>query len=326
MILPIAEAISQLKWHWYWGRERPILDFERFDSASRGPWGSLMLLCSPRSWNLAALGAALTLAAIVLEPSLQQIPTYPLSRVLSPDKAYTSRAMHFDDVDKDGNGNTMVGSQVRGAVYAAMFDSVPTATQSISPSCSTGNCTWPSFKSLGMCNTCRNVTSHISKSIEYNGYPAWDLPNRLGLTGGLSNGNFAWMLTGPYKSIVFNQSWASQSVLDLSYIYLPPVTFDSNHTQANAYECVLYACVKTYEAYMEAGLYKETVTETWPEPNITEPATADLGDMFACIGKGSTVHYNADTRCNFPTTGNYTLSPPGTSESFSFTVETYNFL
>ena len=40
MILPIAEAISQLKWHWYWSRERPVLDFERFDSASRGPWAS----------------------------------------------------------------------------------------------------------------------------------------------------------------------------------------------------------------------------------------------------------------------------------------------
>lgn len=38
MILPIAESISQLKWHWFWrGRMRPAMDFEYFDVASRGP-------------------------------------------------------------------------------------------------------------------------------------------------------------------------------------------------------------------------------------------------------------------------------------------------
>lgn len=33
IILPIAEAISQLKWCWFWGRERSVVDFEVFDSA-----------------------------------------------------------------------------------------------------------------------------------------------------------------------------------------------------------------------------------------------------------------------------------------------------
>jgi hypothetical protein len=36
MILPIAEAISQLKWRWYWEQYRPIMDFQVFDAASRG--------------------------------------------------------------------------------------------------------------------------------------------------------------------------------------------------------------------------------------------------------------------------------------------------
>jgi len=42
-MLPIAEAISQCKWNWF-RTDRPLSDFETFDEASRGFWGSLALL------------------------------------------------------------------------------------------------------------------------------------------------------------------------------------------------------------------------------------------------------------------------------------------
>jgi hypothetical protein len=43
MILPVSEAIGQLKWMWF-RQERRLSNFSTFDNASRGPWGSLMLL------------------------------------------------------------------------------------------------------------------------------------------------------------------------------------------------------------------------------------------------------------------------------------------
>jgi hypothetical protein len=43
MSLPLAEAISQLKWIWF-ERGRELHDFQSFDSASRGPLGSFQLL------------------------------------------------------------------------------------------------------------------------------------------------------------------------------------------------------------------------------------------------------------------------------------------
>jgi len=42
-MLPIAEAISQCKWNWFHS-DRPLADFETFDEASRGFWGSVALL------------------------------------------------------------------------------------------------------------------------------------------------------------------------------------------------------------------------------------------------------------------------------------------
>jgi hypothetical protein len=43
MILPVSESIGQLKWLWF-KDERKLSDFLAFDNASRGPWGSLLLL------------------------------------------------------------------------------------------------------------------------------------------------------------------------------------------------------------------------------------------------------------------------------------------
>jgi hypothetical protein len=43
LILPISEAIGQLKWTWFHGeKSRDAFDFEIFDKASRGAWGSVM--------------------------------------------------------------------------------------------------------------------------------------------------------------------------------------------------------------------------------------------------------------------------------------------
>jgi hypothetical protein len=43
LLLPTAEALGQLKWNWF-RKEKKMMDFEILDSASRGPWGSFVLL------------------------------------------------------------------------------------------------------------------------------------------------------------------------------------------------------------------------------------------------------------------------------------------
>ena len=42
-MIAVAEALSQWKWNWF-AAGRPLNDFQTFDMASRGPWGSLLLL------------------------------------------------------------------------------------------------------------------------------------------------------------------------------------------------------------------------------------------------------------------------------------------
>lgn len=47
-VYPVVQGLSQMKWNWFTGRERPLVDFENFDNASRGAWGSMLLVFSTK--------------------------------------------------------------------------------------------------------------------------------------------------------------------------------------------------------------------------------------------------------------------------------------
>lgn len=49
LAVPTDQALGQLKWQYFAeGPAKPLIDFERFDDASRGPWGALALFVSTR--------------------------------------------------------------------------------------------------------------------------------------------------------------------------------------------------------------------------------------------------------------------------------------
>jgi hypothetical protein len=49
MIVPVASALGQLKWHWF-RKYQGLKGMELFDEASRGPLGSIRLLFALRFW------------------------------------------------------------------------------------------------------------------------------------------------------------------------------------------------------------------------------------------------------------------------------------
>jgi hypothetical protein len=48
LAVPVAAAMGQLKWIWFRDDPKPLMDFERFDEATRGPWGSVSVLIRTR--------------------------------------------------------------------------------------------------------------------------------------------------------------------------------------------------------------------------------------------------------------------------------------
>lgn len=77
LVLPVSEALGQLKWNWFLQNSKQMWDFEIFDNASRGPWGSFLLLVRTKGRALAALGAIITLCLMALDPFFQQVVDFP---------------------------------------------------------------------------------------------------------------------------------------------------------------------------------------------------------------------------------------------------------
>ena len=78
MMVPVASCLSQLKWRHFMHRSDRLHSLQVFDDASRGPWGSTMLLLALRRRAILAWGLAIvTVVALGIDPSAQQILDFP---------------------------------------------------------------------------------------------------------------------------------------------------------------------------------------------------------------------------------------------------------
>jgi len=149
LLVPIAECISQSKWLQFRRAPRPLALLDGFDEASRGPWGSFMLLFSPRAAGLIAWsGAIMTIASLTLDPFTQQILAYPSRNVPSrTEVAEITVSQTLERIDQP---------VIRGAVLSSLY--VP-KDHYMTYNCTTSSCTWEKpVISLGLCGSCRAIT------------------------------------------------------------------------------------------------------------------------------------------------------------------------
>ena len=50
LMFAVSSGLGQLRWNWFSGQSRPLVDFDTLDAASRGAIGSFRLLWTTRSW------------------------------------------------------------------------------------------------------------------------------------------------------------------------------------------------------------------------------------------------------------------------------------
>jgi hypothetical protein len=166
LLLPVAEALGQLKWIWFIrGDSKKMWDFEMFDNASRGPWGAFLLLIHTKGKTIAALGALVTIFALALDPFFQQVVSFPEQWTLQSTNSSISRAVRYEpafNVDYQ-NGIEIINNDAAMLAVADPFF-VSNGTQPVPfgngsrvdfpLSCPSSNCTWPSYETLGMCSKC----------------------------------------------------------------------------------------------------------------------------------------------------------------------------
>lgn len=163
LLFAIAGIIGQIKWAWFTER-RELSDMQKFDDATRGPWGALMLLCSRSKRPLASLGAAITILALAYDTFLQQLVRYPVIYQSVPsDEATTKKATSLE-----ATGNLTDWDSARPAAWLDF------GQLDRDPSCPTGNCTWPAFTSLGYCSKCAVTTAETTVKCTAEFDDIWD--------------------------------------------------------------------------------------------------------------------------------------------------------
>ncbi|KAI0894794.1 hypothetical protein F4806DRAFT_97267 [Annulohypoxylon nitens] len=168
MMLVVASGISQLKWRHFMIQQRRLADLQIYDDASRGPWGSAMLL-----WNLGVLRiralvtigfALITIVALGMDTTAQQILKFPMRE--SPLKnatvelgiahSYTSKGVKQQTQQAPWQAKSDILSLqsamingVIGTVYKQYFTCPQRASR----------CQWNgTFTTLGICGTVADNT------------------------------------------------------------------------------------------------------------------------------------------------------------------------
>jgi hypothetical protein len=160
LMIPVADTISQAKWahfsHPVRGVPDPQLrDLGRIDQASRGAWGSAKWIVRHSLHTpLINLGALLTLLALAFDLFSQQIVTIEVQPAINASDA--ARVPWVQNVSA-----TIDSVAWRAALYDGFLNpDIP----DLPVACPSGNCSWDSVPTVGVCGTCVDHTPQINCS------------------------------------------------------------------------------------------------------------------------------------------------------------------
>ncbi|KAL6231886.1 hypothetical protein BDW75DRAFT_247591 [Aspergillus navahoensis] len=156
----VSSFIGQLKWlHFRSKKPRKLAHIETFDAASRGVWGSILLLTTI-GWNLATIGAFVTIIRLAFSPFTQQVILIEQRDIITPaDTASFGYAHNYSQNGMRSLANSREESfpqdpGMQSAIIRGLYDINITE-----PFNCPGVCRWPgSYISLGFKSTCSNVT------------------------------------------------------------------------------------------------------------------------------------------------------------------------
>jgi hypothetical protein len=256
MLLITAEGLSQLKWAWF-KRRRPLQDLTRYDRASRGPLGSLLLLWTLRSRNIvASIGAFVTLAALAIDPFAQQVVRYyqcsiPIPKVnatIPRTNVYQEMGFHL------GVGYSTVVQGMQSAINGGIFN--PNLA-SVSFHCPTGNCTFSGqYHSIAYCSSCSDISEDLSLQRVNTTYVSQAY---------YSNGTTVnqtvpvTLLNTTLPSGLYALSWPSDSIVSNTYFVMQGSEFDGH------IEMILGLPVDflSYGSYVREGCSDAATNDTW---------------------------------------------------------------
>ncbi|CAI0651714.1 unnamed protein product, partial [Colletotrichum noveboracense] len=106
--VPVAEGLSQCKWNWFKKKPRHLRDFDLFDSASRGPWGSMSLLIRTKGWGVGILSAISLVSVVATSTLTQSAISYPERNITGTSKEQATAWRLTGYIERLGDGGLNV--------------------------------------------------------------------------------------------------------------------------------------------------------------------------------------------------------------------------
>ncbi|KAF2160832.1 hypothetical protein M409DRAFT_59621 [Zasmidium cellare ATCC 36951] len=283
----LAEGLGQQKWLWFDGAEKPLYDFAVHDEATRGPWGAVKLLTRTslkHVWHW--LGCILILLALFVDPFTQQVLHYSDCNVLEESGMATIPRTNFfaGGGPHAGAGLISITSDEQASINAGM--SAPGGHVDVQ--CTSGNCTYPPFSTIGYCSACQDISDAIQ--IEWLNYTDINNMSFLGIISYIPDGASVSYVRGPQSN------FSTMSILsDNTFQYLvglptngsagqsaahpidpvteqPPTGCNDAATNGTwrcigtgAANCTLYPCIRTYNASVRNAALREDLLKETPQ-------------------------------------------------------------
>ena len=176
---------------------------------------------------------------------------------------------------------------MKASFYNGVFNGDHSASLAVSGSCSSGNCTWPDFSSVGVCSQCIDSTSSMNRDCQGEGREqscTFTLP-----------GGTTMAVSGQSMNPFFNSSATAKTdglpsynstMFQLEMIANPGGPGSSGSDGIVARTCSLYFCVKTYQVWVESGNLTESIASTFPNEKTSSIDSKVVGTTQSSQGSG----------------------------------------
>ncbi|KAK3375602.1 hypothetical protein B0T24DRAFT_524142 [Lasiosphaeria ovina] len=279
MSVPLSSGLGQLKWIRFRQNRTPLSDMELFDDASRGALGALALLLRARGGIAGSFGCTIMVIALLLNPFAQQIATYPVRTVSTPQGAVNFRALKYGPA-LSGNSDAAPFVPIlplKAAVYNGMFAENGKPWMSLPFTCQTGDCDWDPIETLAVCYKCIDMSEYLSRFCS-NGTArggstsgcGWTLPSG----ARLSTSAEVFGMTSLFPGSMGGASYST--IMKLTFMGTEAQAGKAGEIQPWARQCTLSACVQTIQSSVRNGNLNETILSQTTNDTVPGDGGASL--------------------------------------------------
>lgn len=243
----LSSCLGQMKWISFKRSSHSLHHMQMFDDASRRSIGGLLVPFSGRGGLMSLITIVMFLTFFV-SPCVQQVLTYPSIQVPENDGSLVYRYVSYSEWigQEDPYAATM---PMKGAVYDALYSYfADDKTKDPYFMCSSGDCDYPNFITLGICSTCQDMTDDIEiRNSSASVVPKDDGPvatlSTLPQNNGLGQMNVTCQIPRP----VFGTNPITQPIVQFTMLNISAFSSGAGVLRdASAWECQSSYCLQKH--------------------------------------------------------------------------------